>query len=299
MDVQPGDGEVDRHPDAVLLGAQVEAVPGMEDHRLMEGLVQALHTALSAEAEQVRRGETEQFGAGKPVRRSAVGLASRSWSVCGSKRSRTSPASSNSAWANPFASLVFMPPPARNGKDKVDVRVQPAGRASNPEVIGVRDDLMFCNREKRRTAMDLQARIQQAVKVRDELARDLLRVILGEVSTRKARTGKEPRDEEVHAIIRSMIANNNETRKELEQRGQTAHEVHERLARENVYLETLLPRTLDQAAIQKELEPIVAELKAAKSDGQATGLAMKHLKPKGLAVLGEDVASVVRRMRTG
>jgi len=147
--------------------------------------------------------------------------------------------------------------------------------------------------------MELQAKLQEAMKARNDLARDVLRVIMGEVSTRRARTGKEPRDEEVHAIIRSMVANNGLTRKELEQRGQTGHEAYERLGRENAYLETLLPRTLDRDAIHKELGPIAAELRAAKSDGQATGAAMKHLKQKGLAVLGEDVAAAVKELRGG
>lgn len=146
--------------------------------------------------------------------------------------------------------------------------------------------------------MELQAKLQEAMKSRNDLARDLLRIILGEVSTRRARTGKEPADAEVHAIIRSMLANNNETRKELEQRGQTTHEGYERLARENVYLETLLPKTLDQAAILKALAPIAADLQGAKNDGQATGLAMKHLKQQGLAVLGEDVSAAVKQLRS-
>ncbi len=145
--------------------------------------------------------------------------------------------------------------------------------------------------------MDLHAKLVAAMKAKDDLVKDVLRVVLGEVSTRKARSGKEPRDEEVHAIIRSMMANNVETRKELEQRGQTAHDAYERLGRENSYLETLLPRTLDRDAILKELAPVAAELKAAKSDGQATGLAVKQLKQKGLAVLGEDVAAAVKQMR--
>ncbi len=150
-----------------------------------------------------------------------------------------------------------------------------------------------------RHTMNLQAKLQEAIKARDDLARDLLRIIMGEVSTRQARTGKEPPDAEVHGIVRSMMTNNSETRKELEKRGQTTHEGYARLARENVYLETLLPRTLDQAAIQKELEAIAAEVKGARNDGQATGLAMKHLKQKGLAVLGEDVAAAVRQLRGG
>src|SRR5262249_25424033 len=100
-------------------------------------------------------------------------------------------------------------------------------------------------------------------------------------------------------IIRKLIAGNDETRRELEGRGQTAHPSYERLARENAYLQTLLPRTLDRAAIRRELEPVAAELRAAKSDGQATGLAMKHLKQGGLAVQGEDVAAAVKELRAG
>jgi uncharacterized protein YqeY len=146
--------------------------------------------------------------------------------------------------------------------------------------------------------MDLQAQLKEAMKTRNDLAKNLLRIVLGEVSTLKARTGKEPADTEVHGIIRRVIAGNNETRKELEQHAQTAHEAYARLAQENSYLETLLPKTLDQAAIKKELDAIAAELKAAKSDGQATGLAMKYIKQKGLAVLGEDVAAAVRHVRT-
>jgi uncharacterized protein YqeY len=145
--------------------------------------------------------------------------------------------------------------------------------------------------------MNLQAKLQEAVKARDDLARDLLRVILGDVSTRQARTGKDLPESEVHAIIRSMIANNQLTRKELEQRGQTNHPSYEKLGRESTYLETLLPKTLDQAAIAQALAPVAAEVKAAKNDGQATGLAMKHLKQQGLAVLGEDVAAAVKQLR--
>ena len=147
--------------------------------------------------------------------------------------------------------------------------------------------------------MDLRGKLQEAIKAKDALARNLLRVILGEVSTRQARTGKEPDDAAVHAIIRTVIANNNQTRQELEQHGQTTHEAYARLGQENAYLATLLPRTLDRAAIANELEPLAAELKAAKNDGQATGLAMKHLRQKGLAVLGEEVAAAVKQLRGG
>jgi len=147
--------------------------------------------------------------------------------------------------------------------------------------------------------MDLRAKLQEAIKAKDDLARDVLRVLMGEVSTRRGRTGKEPGDDEIAGIVRTMLTNNKETRAELEKRGQTDHEAYERLGRENQYLETLLPATLDQDAILRELDPIAEQLRAAKNDGQATGMAVKHLKQKGLAVLGEDVAAAVKRLRAG
>ena len=145
--------------------------------------------------------------------------------------------------------------------------------------------------------MDLPAMLKEALKAKDDLARDLLRVIMGEVSTRRARTGQEPTDEEVYGIIRKLVAANAETRQELEQRGQTGHEAYDRLGRENVYLERLLPKALDRAEVRRELAPIVHDLKGAKNDGQATGLAIKHLKQKGLAVPGEEVAAAVKELR--
>src|SRR5262245_1030129 len=101
--------------------------------------------------------------------------------------------------------------------------------------------------------MDLRAKLQEAIKAKDELVRNILRVVMGEVSTRQARTGKEPGDTEIHGIIRTLIANNSETRKELEQRGQATHEAYARLGQENAYLASLLPQSLDHAAISKEL----------------------------------------------
>jgi uncharacterized protein YqeY len=146
--------------------------------------------------------------------------------------------------------------------------------------------------------MDLQLKLREAMKAKDDMARDLLRVVLGEV-TRRGQTSKDASDDEVFAIIRKVIAGNTETRKELEKRGRTTEDTYQRLARENAYLESLLPAVLDRASIRKELEPVAADLKAAKNDGQATGVAMKHLRQKGLAVQGEEVAAAVKEIRGG
>ena len=57
-----------------------------------------------------------------------------------------------------------------------------------------------------------------------------------------------------------------------------------------------LPDLIEIVPLDK---PVRAEIIGAKNDGQATGMAMKHLKQKGLAVLGEDVAAAVRQLRAG
>ena len=70
-----------------------------------------------------------------------------------------------------------------------------------------------------------------------------------------------------------------------------------KLTAENTFLQTLLPDTLLVEEIVAQLHEVADAVRAAKNDGQATGLAMKHLKPKGLRVLGDDVSAAVKKMR--
>jgi hypothetical protein len=41
-----------------------------------------------------------------------------------------------------------------------------------------------------------------------------------------------------------------------------------------------------------------ADIRNAKNDGQATGVAMKHLKGQSLPVQGQDVSAAVRQIRS-
>jgi len=49
--------------------------------------------------------------------------------------------------------------------------------------------------------------------------------------------------------------------------------------------------------IVSALAPVHAAIKAAGNEGQATGVAMKHLKSSGATVNGKDVAEAVKRVR--
>ena len=59
------------------------------------------------------------------------------------------------------------------------------------------------------------------------------------------------------------------------------------------------PKVLDSLSPQglELLAPVREAIVSAKSDGQATGVAMKHLKPSGVAVDGGDVGAAVKAMR--
>ena len=50
-------------------------------------------------------------------------------------------------------------------------------------------------------------------------------------------------------------------------------------------------------AIASALEAVRTEIVSAKNDGQATGVAMKHLKGLSLNAQGQDVTAVVKQMR--
>ncbi len=129
--------------------------------------------------------------------------------------------------------------------------------------------------------------------------KDLLSVILGDIATAEARTGKELPDAEVEKLLRKMVESNGETLAQLKSH-QRAHDPRAAvLEREIAFLKTILPETLDPAAIVQALEPVRADIIGAKNVGQATGVAMKHLKAQGVKALGQDVAQAVQAIRMG
>lgn len=124
--------------------------------------------------------------------------------------------------------------------------------------------------------------------------RNLVTVVLGEIDTRKARTGVEPSQEEIEKFIRKMVSDNKHTLDLISKNDKNA----EKLQNENNFLETLLPSTLTIDEIVLELEELKDCVVGAVKDGAATGIAMKHLRSKGLSVLGSDVSKAVVSMRS-
>ncbi|MHC5010898.1 MAG: GatB/YqeY domain-containing protein [Planctomycetota bacterium] len=140
---------------------------------------------------------------------------------------------------------------------------------------------------------EIKKRMIQAMKDKQDLEKQILRVALGEIQTVESRTGKKASDEEAAALVRKLVKSNEESLAASED-----EEQKQRLARENEVLKDLLPKTMDEGEIVDALEPVAEAIRAAGNDGQATGLAMKHLKAAGAAVTGKDVAHAVRKMRS-
>lgn len=142
----------------------------------------------------------------------------------------------------------------------------------------------------------LRQKLTESRKAGRPVELSVLQVVLGEATMVEARSGKPPTDEEVEKIVRKTIVGNQETMALMEQKG-LVNDAHARLAAENAFLQTLMPQTLSVADIVAALADVADGVRAAKNDGQATGVAMKHLKGKGLKVLGDDVSAAVRQLR--
>jgi uncharacterized protein YqeY len=92
--------------------------------------------------------------------------------------------------------------------------------------------------------------------------------------------------------LRKLVKSNEESIAASEDEAQKAT-----LRSEIEVLSSLLPQSLDQDEIGAALAPVLDAIKAAANDGQATGVAMKHLKSLGAVVNGKDVSDAVKRLR--
>jgi uncharacterized protein YqeY len=142
-------------------------------------------------------------------------------------------------------------------------------------------------------AATLKARATQAMKDKDTIAMSILRLALGEIQTAEARSGKALSDDEAAAVVRKLLKSNEETL------SHAAGEQRATLEKENDILRSVLPAGLTPERIAELLAPVISAIQGAASDGQAIGIAMKHLKAGGAQVQGNDVAAAVKKVRGG
>lgn len=139
---------------------------------------------------------------------------------------------------------------------------------------------------------DIKKRIIVAMKAKNKQERDILKVVLGDLQIQETRKAEALTDAEAQLIIRKVIKGNGEMINAVDD-----PEVIERMNQEIAILDTLLPKSLTLDEIVAALAPVAEAVKAAGNDGQATGVAMKHLKSNGAEVQGKEVSAAVRQLR--
>jgi uncharacterized protein YqeY len=137
----------------------------------------------------------------------------------------------------------------------------------------------------------IKADMLAALKAGRTVEKEILRVALGEIQTVEARKGALSEDE-VAGVVRKLVKSNRETL-ELS----TSEEQRATLGDEIRILEALLPKGLDEDGLRAALAAVLPAIRAAGNDGQATGIAMKTLKPLGVPVDGKLVGEIVKKLR--
>jgi uncharacterized protein YqeY len=141
---------------------------------------------------------------------------------------------------------------------------------------------------------EIKNRVTLAMKSGDTVARDVLRLALGEIQTAEARKAAALSADEATAAVRKLIKSNEETLAAVGDADSRASALKHELE----VLRALLPSQLTPAQIVDALKDQHAAIKAANNDGQATGIAMKHLKSTGASVDGKDVSAAVKQIRS-
>jgi len=138
------------------------------------------------------------------------------------------------------------------------------------------------------------ARVKQALIEKNAFERDLFKVVLGDLQMAATRKGADLTEAEEQGVVKSMVKSLNETLANAE--GAAADTARAELE----ILEALLPKSMSEDEVRAALEPAADAVKAAPSDGAATGVAMKHLKQAagGAAIDGKVVAAVVKDLRS-
>jgi len=140
---------------------------------------------------------------------------------------------------------------------------------------------------------DLRARMTEVMRGKDDVAKNIYRLAYSEMQLASARSGKDVKDDEAIAILKKLVKSNEETLAVATDAAQK-----EALAREIALLSAMLPKTLGVPEVVAALAPVAEAIRGAANDGQATGVAMKHLKSTGASVDGKTVAAAVKQVRS-
>lgn len=129
----------------------------------------------------------------------------------------------------------------------------------------------------------IKADITTATRMRNQLASDILKVVLAECQTKNNFS-----DDFIIKYCRDIVKGNTET---------LSFGDNVKLSRENELLRSYLPKEVSEADLIVYANQIPTDIKAAKSDGQAVGVLVKYVKALGLLANGDLAKKVVTSLR--
>ncbi len=140
---------------------------------------------------------------------------------------------------------------------------------------------------------EIKTRMNRAMRDRDEVIKNVLGLAFGEIQTAEARANRPLREDEAMAIVRKLLKTTEETLALASDGAQAPA-----LRREIDALAALLPKSLSVEQVVAELASVAEPIRSAKSEGQAMGVAMKHLKASGAPVGAREVQEAIKRVRS-
>lgn len=152
--------------------------------------------------------------------------------------------------------------------------------------------------------MILETIIREAIKhslqTNNIVAKEVLRLALGTIQ--QEGSSKNLNEEQKLNIVRKLIKSNETTiaamhEKPLSEWSEEWQHNAPKLAQEITTLQTLLPQTLTFEETKTALAERIADIKTAKSDGMALGLAMKFFKQNNTSIDNNVVKQVVENIR--
>jgi uncharacterized protein YqeY len=135
---------------------------------------------------------------------------------------------------------------------------------------------------------EIKKRMMAAMKAGNVVEKEILRTAIGELT----KSGKDVDDAAVVAVLKKLVSSNRETIGLATDAAQKAT-----LEQEISIIQGFLPASLDLAAVVSALEPVADAIRAAKNEGQAFGVASKHLKAAGASVENDDVKQAIAQLR--
>lgn len=125
-------------------------------------------------------------------------------------------------------------------------------------------------------AMQIQERLKEAMKAKDGLTSDVLRMLKSEIKYKEIDAKAPLGDAAIQAVVRSAIKKRQESVEAYRQGGRD--ELADKEAREIAVLETLLPPQLSDEAILAEIDAILAATpEGQRAPGPLTGQIMRKL----------------------